>query len=155
MSTCTSLCCRFNSLLDQHLLSWLEEYPWTNLEIALAWLTLLLRYNSSVEPLWWLHIHLGSSCNNPGIRWLWNAHYNVASERQFLPFLLAFLQCPKRCHHLSIGKGSTTSHFAHLCAQIVLNSCLGSTDSLNLRYLLFPLLDIQMTCLCKLSSLPS
>ena len=134
---CTCHCHRFNSILDQHLLSWLEDYPWTELEIALAWLTLLLRYNNSMEPPWWHHISLGSSCNNPGITWLWNIHYDVTFGHQFFHFLLVFLQCPERCHHLSIGKASTTSHFAHLCAQTVLNHCLGSTDLLNLRCLLF------------------
>ena len=160
MPACTQLCCSFRSVLDQHLLSWLEEYPWTKVEIALGWLTLLLRYNGSVEPPWWHHISSGSSCNNPGISWLWNVHYNIASWRQFFHFLLDFLQCPNRCGHLSIGKASTTSHFAHLSAQIDLNNCLGSTNSLNLRYLvafsfLLLLLNTQMTCLCKLSSLPS
>ena len=130
---CTRHCHRFNSILDQHLLPWLEHYPWTKLEIALTWLTLLLRYNNSIEPPWWHHISLGSSCNNPGITWLWNIHYDTTSEQQFFHFLLVFLQCPKRCRHLSIGKASTTSHFAHLCAQTVLNHCLGSTDSLKLR----------------------
>ena len=135
LDECTPLCCRFNSILHQHLISWLEEYPWTKLEIALAWLTLLLRYNSSIEPSWWYPISSGSSCNNPGISWLWNIHLNVTSEQQLFHFLLVFLQRPKHCHHLSIGRASTASHFAHLCAQIVLNTCLGSTDSLNLRYL--------------------
>ena len=155
MPVCTPLCCRFNSILDQHVLSWLDEYPWTKLEIALTWLTLLLHYNGIVAPPWWRHISSSSTCGNPGISWLWNFHYKATSKQQFIHFLLPFLQCPKRCCHLSIGKTSTTCHFAHLCAQIVLNSCFRSTDSLNLRYLLFLLLSIRITCLCKLSSLPS
>ena len=131
--------CRFNSLIDQHLLSWLEEYPWTRLEIALTWLTVLRCDQRSIGPPWWRHISLGSSCNNPGISWLWSFRCKTASEEQFkfAYFLLAFLECPKRCRHLSIGEAPSTYHFAHLCAQIVLNSCLGSTNSLNLRYLLF------------------
>lgn len=127
----TSQSCRFNSALDQHLLSWLQEYPWTKLEIALAWLTLLLRYNSSLSPRW---EPLGSS-DNPGISWLWNSHHDGTSERPFLHFLLAFLQCPNRCHHLFIGKAPTPAHFAYLCAQIVRDSCSGSTELADVRYI--------------------
>ena len=131
------LCYRFNSILSQFLLPWLEGYPWTKMEIALMCLTLLLRYNHSAEPPWWRHISLGSSCNNPAISWLWRSHYNATSDRPFFHLLLAFLQCPKHCRHLSIGKFSSTGHFAHLCAQIVLNSCLCLPDSLNLMYVAF------------------
>ena len=123
--------CRFNSLIDQHLLSWLEEYPWTKSEIALTWLTLLWCNVGSAGPPWWHHMSSGSSRNNPGISWLWSFRCKTASEEQFkfTYFLLAFLECPKRCRHLSIGEAPSTYHFAHLCAQIVLNSCLGSTNS--------------------------
>ena len=133
----TSLGCRFNSLSDQQLLSWLSEYPWTKTEIALTWLTLLKCDISSVGPPWWGDISLGSSCNNPGISWLWNIRYEVLSERQFVYFLRTFLESPKRCCHLSVGEALDTYHFAHLCVQIVLNNCLGSTDLLSSRYLLF------------------
>ena len=135
----TPLCCRFNFLLDQHLLSWLEEYPWTKMEIALTWLTLLWQqYDNSVRPPWWHHMS-SSSSNNPGISWLWNFCLKTTSQQQsqFVHFLTSFLQCPKRCRHLSVGNASTTNQFARICVQIVLNSCLGSTDSLNLRYLSF------------------
>ena len=158
MPACTPLCHRFNSIFDQHLLSWLEAYPWTKLEIALTWLTLLLHFNGFLEPPWWHHIYLSCTLNNPGISWLWNLRFETTSQHwKIVYFLQAFLESPKRCCHLSVGE-STTGHFAHLCAQIVLDGCLGSTDSLHLRYLLllcFCMLNIQITHLCQLSSLPS
>ena len=154
----TSLKCRLRPVFDQHLLSWLEEYPWTKSEIALTWLTLLLCNIGSAAPPWWHHISSGSSCNNPGISWLWHLNLETTSGLAFVHYLLFFLECPKRCRHLSIGETSPNYHFAHHCVQTVLNNCLGSTDLLNLRYLLFPffvLLNIQMTHLCKLSLLAS
>ena len=154
MSTCTPQYCRFSSLLDQHLLSWLEEYQWTKLEIALTWLMLTLYYNHLVGPSW--HHLFSGSYNNPGISWLWNFDWEATSDQEFIHLLLTFLQDPKRCGHLSIGKFSTIGKFAHLCAKIVLNSCLGFTDPHSLRYLLFFFLScIHVTCLCKLSLLPS
>ena len=156
VSACTPQCYRFNSILFQHLLSWLEEYPWTKMEIALACLTMLLHCNHSVEPSWWYHISLDSSRNNLGISWLWNPDYNGTSDQQFFHPWQTFLQCPKYCHHLSIGEFTTTGHFTHLCAQIVLNSCLGFTDSLKLMYfLLLFFLEDKVTYLCKVSWLPS
>ena len=137
MSACTPLCCRFNALLDQHLLSWLEEHQWTKLEIALTWLILALYCNHSVGPAWWRRLLSGPSYNNPGIRWLRNLDLEATSDQEFIHFFLTFLQHPKHCGHLSIGKFSTIGNFAYLCAQIVLNGCLGSTDPLRLRYLLF------------------
>ena len=134
----TSLAYRFNTILDWHLLSWLEEYPWTKLEIALTWLTLLQCNITSAAPPWWHHISSGSSRNNPGISWLWELHHEAHSDLAFIYYFQAFLQSPKRCCHLSIGT-SSTDHFAHLCMETVLNSCLASTNSLNLRYLLFSL----------------
>ena len=144
MPACTPLCCRFNAIFDQHLLSWLEEYPWSQLEIALAWLTLLLRYSGSLGPTWWNHISLSSYHNNPGISWLWNLPCETDFEQQLGPFLQVFLQCPERCHRLSVGKASSTGHFAQLCTKIVLNNCLGSTNLLNSRYFFFfpPLLNV-------------
>ena len=138
VSACTPLCRRFNSILDQHFLSWLEAYPWTKLEMALTWLTLLLHYNGLDGPCWWHRISSSSDWSNPGISWLWNFHYNAewACRRQFVHFLLAFLRCPKRCRHLSVGKALTTGHFAYLCVRTVLDCCLGSTDLPKLRYLL-------------------
>ena len=152
----TSLTCRFNAIFDQHLLSWLEEYPWTKLEIALTWLTLLrCNISSAASPPWWHHISSGSSRNNPGISWLWNLRLETQSDLAFIHCLQAFLECPKSCCHLSIGEASSTDDFVYLCVETALNSCLASTNLLNLRYLLFSLflLNMQMTPLCKLSSL--
>ena len=139
MSACTPLCCRFNSVLDQHLLPWLEEHQWTKLEIALTWLILAFycKYPDSVGPAWWRRIFSGSSYNNLGISWLQNLDLKATPDQEFICFFVTFLQHPKRCGCLSIGKFSTIGNFAHLCAQIVLNSCLGFTDPLRLRYLLF------------------
>ena len=138
MPTDTSLNCRFQAACDQHLISWLEEYPWTKSEIALTWLTLLWHNIGSAAPPWWHHISSDSSRNNRGISWLWDLNLETTSGLAFVVYLLAFLQCPKRCRHLSIGEASPNYHFAHRCVDTVLNSCLGSTDLLNLRYLLFP-----------------
>ena len=138
MVACTHLCRRFNSVLDQHLLSWLDEYPWTKLELALTWLTLLLCCNGTVGPPWWHHMSSHFSRNNPGTSWLWNLRCKTTSEQQFIHFMKAFLQqWPKRHLHLCVGKASTTGHFTHLCMKIVLNGCLSSPDLVHLRYLLF------------------
>ena len=131
------LASRFDSVLDKHLLSWLEEYPWTRLEIALTWLTLLQCDSGSIRAPWWQNISSSSSCNNPGISWLWNLRCGTTSEKQFVCFFRDFLECPERCCHLSIGEASTTDNFVHLCGKIVLNSCLGSPNLLNLRYFFF------------------
>ena len=130
----TSLDCRFNAIFDRDLRSWLEEYPWTKSEIALTWLTLMKCNVNSAAPPWWHHASLHSSRNNPGISWLWDLHLETVSHLTFVDCLQTFLECPKRCHRLSIGEASPTQLFSHLCVQIILNSCLGSTDLLNLRY---------------------
>ena len=101
------------------------------------WLTLLLLNNDSVGPSWWHHISSSSSWNNPAMSWLWNLSCETDSEKQLGLFLQIFLQTPKRCCHLSVGEAPTTGHFAYLCVKIVLNSCLGSTKTLKLRYLLY------------------
>ena len=139
MSACTHLCYRFNSFLDRHLLSWLEEHQWTKVEIALTWLILALycNHSGSVGPAWWSHLFSGSSYNNPCISWLRNLHLEATSDLEFIRFFLTFLQRPKCRGRLSIGNFSTTGNFAHLCAQIILKSCLGFTNPLKLRYLLF------------------
>ena len=71
--------------------------------------------------------------NNLRIGWLWNLDRQATSDESFVHLLLTFLQHPKRCGHLSIGNFSTIGHFAHLCAQIILNS----HSPFNLRYLPF------------------
>ena len=131
----TSLACRFNTIFDRHLLSWLDEYPWTKSEIALTWLTLLRCNISSAAPPWWHHISSGSSRYNPGISWLWDLRHETYYDLKFISYVQAFLESPKRCCHLSVGETSSTDHFTHLCMETVLNRCLASTDSLNLRYL--------------------
>ena len=139
MSACTPLCCRFNYFLDRHLLPWLEEHQWTKVEIALTWLILACycNHSGSVGPAWWCHLFSGSSYNNPFISWLRNLDLQATPDQEFIRFFLTFLQRPKCRARLSIGKFSTTGNFAHQCAQIILKSCLGFTDPLKLRYLLF------------------
>ena len=97
---------------------------------------LTLYYNCSVIPAWWHCVLSCSFYNNPEISWLWNLNWEAPSDKQFIHLLLTFLQHPKRCGRLSIGKFSTIGHFAHLCAQIILNGCLGLADPVSLRYLL-------------------
>ena len=76
--------------------------------------------------------------DNPDIDWLFDLHYkfgNSVIEEEFLQFLRSFLQDPKRCHHLSLGKALSVGHFTHLCARRILDNYLGSPENLdNQRY---------------------
>ena len=124
---------------------------------------LALYCNRSVGPPGWRGVFPSSSYQNPGISWLWILDWKTRDKnpyfKEYVQLLLNFLQHPKRCGRLSIGKFLTLGHFAHLCTQIILNGCLGLTDPVSLRYLLFSffllLLNIHVTCICKLSLLPS
>ena len=73
----------------------------------------------------------------PVVDWLWglNLQPDFGGRSDFRELLQSFLQDPRRCHHLSVGKARSVGHFAHLCAQIILDNHLSTpAQSKNKRY---------------------
>jgi hypothetical protein len=128
LKKCSPICCGLNSALDQHLLSWLGGFSWTKPVIALLWLSLSF---GTWESRMWRPI--GRFTLLTEIEWLWDfTDQHLDDFRhgdKFLHLLQSFLQDPKRCRHLSVGKADSIGHFAYLCAQTVLNDCLSSPDN--------------------------
>jgi hypothetical protein len=112
----------------------------------------------TVKLISWERIALSGYLKSdiPDIDWLFDLHYkfgNSVIEEEFLQFLRSFLQDPKRCRHLSLGKALSAGHFTHLCAQLILDNYLGSPGNLdNQRYLIC--YSFAVTYLCKADHLP-
>jgi len=96
--------------------------------IALLWLSLSF---GTWESRMWRPI--GHFTLLTEIEWLWDFTDEHLDDfrhgDKFLQLLQSFLQDPKRCRHLSVGKAESIGHFAYLCAQTVLNDCLSSPDN--------------------------
>lgn len=108
-------------------------FPWTKSGIPLLWLILF-------HPSIYLTVPEADDLSIPVVEWLWELNHQVKFEARsgFRELLHSFLQDPKRCHHLSVGKARSVGHFAHLCAQTVFNSYLSTqAQSKNERYPLF------------------
>ena len=101
--------------------------------IPLLWLTLF-------HPIIYLTNPEADDFSIPVVDWLWELNLQLSFEARgdFRELLRSFLQDPRRCHHLSVGKARSVGHFAHLCAQTVLDNYLStSAQSKNKRCPLF------------------
>lgn len=146
LKKCSPICSGLNSALDQHLLSWLGGFSWTKSVVALLWLS--LSFGTWESRMWRPTGHFTLLTE---IGWLWDfTDQHLDDFRhgdKFLQLLQSFLQDPKRCRHLSVGKADSIGHFAHLCAQTVLNESLSSPANAENQGTIFYLHNILLSIL--------
>ena len=125
-------------------------FPWTKPGIPLLWLIL---FHPGIYPT----ISEAKGFNIPVVDWLLelNLQPHFEARSDFCELLQSFLQDPKRCQHLSVGKARSIGHFAHLCAQTVLDNYLSiPAPSKNERYSLFMFFFLYCWHLCKGDHIP-